>query len=87
MEADSMLRQEPPGPEPPVPQPLFTSYIIVLIINTAIFTNAFILSLYILVRVQKVFKYKDEPSMFWSVFIIALSLFTLVTYNSLNIYN
>ena len=85
MAADSMLHQEPPGPEPP--GPLFTSYIILLIINTAIFTNAFILSLYILVRVQRVFKYKDEPSLFWSVFIITLSLFTLVTYNSLNIYN
>ena len=62
------------------------SYVILQSINLAIYSVLFLLSLYLLFRVHKLFKYKGDPVMFWSVFTISLSLFTLVTYISLTIY-
>ncbi len=66
---------------------IYISYVILLSINLAIFTILFLLSLYLLWRVFKLFKYKGDPVMFWSVFTISLSLLTLVTYNSIQIYS
>ena len=66
---------------------IYKSYVILLAVNLVIFSILFLLSLYLLFRVYKLFKYKGDPVMFWSVFTISLSLFTLVTYNSIQIYS
>lgn len=66
---------------------IYKSYVILLAVNLVIFSILFLLSLYLLFRVYKLFKYKGDPVMFWSVFTISLSLFTLVTFNSIQIYS
>ena len=66
---------------------IYKSYVILLAVNLVIFSILFLLSLYLLFRVYKLFKYEGDPVMFWSVFTISLSLFTLVTFNSIQIYS